>query len=76
MPNDHLEIVTQVLCSVGGLPQLAPDQDFYDAGFTSIMALPLLMELEGQFNVTIPDDLFIGARTARSLSEVIAGLQN
>ena len=43
----------------------APDEDFYDAGFTSLSSLKLLMQLETEWDVSIPDDEFIVARSAR-----------
>jgi acyl carrier protein len=36
-----------------------------------VQALPLLLELEERFHVTIPDDQFVAARSARRLSEMI-----
>jgi acyl carrier protein len=60
---------------VGGLTGLEPDQDIYDAGMTSMQALPLLLEMEDQFQVSIPDDRFIVSRTARKLTELISGLK-
>jgi acyl carrier protein len=51
-----------------------PDQDFYEAGVTSVQSLPLLLELEERFHVTIPDDQFVAARSARRLSEMIQDL--
>jgi acyl carrier protein len=39
------------------------------------MALLLLLELEQRFQVTIPDQLFIDARSVRALAQVVAGLQ-
>ena len=72
MPDGDLAAIIETICRVGAVRQLEPDQDFYDAGFTSINALPLLMEMEDQFQVSIPDDRFIQARTPRALHAVIA----
>ena len=71
----ELERVIAVVCSVGKVSGLAPDQDFYEAGVSSISALSLLMELESQYQISIPDDEFIAARTARALHELVARLQ-
>jgi acyl carrier protein len=60
---------------VCGISDLQPDQDFYDAGVTSVQALPLLMELEDRFEVAIPDDRFIAVRNTRALCAVIAEIK-
>ena len=68
-------MVLDVIGQVTGVTSLSPDQDMYDAGVTSVQALPLLMELEARFNVTIPDDRFIASRSARDLSALINDLR-
>jgi acyl carrier protein len=70
-PLDSLDAVLNTIREVTGVSQVLPDQDFYDAGVTSVQALPLLLELEERFHVTIPDDQFVAARSARRLSEMI-----
>ena len=72
--EDNLSGVLAIVRTVGGLEQLDPDQDFYDAGFTSVNALPLLLEMEDRFQLQIPDDRFIQARTARQLCDLIGEL--
>ncbi|WP_437314787.1 acyl carrier protein [Sorangium sp. So ce385] len=68
----EVEKVIEVIVTVGSLPAaIQPDDDIYDAGFSSIRALQLLTELEDQFNVTLPDDKFSLARTPRALSALI-----
>jgi acyl carrier protein len=67
--------VMEVIVSIGNLKGLMPDQDFYDAGITSVMALPILLELEDRYQVSIPDDRFIGARSPREVAEIILGLR-
>ncbi|WP_437951089.1 acyl carrier protein [Sorangium sp. So ce296] len=68
----EVEKVIEVIVTVGGLPAaIQPDDDIYDAGFSSIRALQLLTELEDKFNVTLPDDKFSLARTPRALSALI-----
>jgi acetyltransferase-like isoleucine patch superfamily enzyme/acyl carrier protein len=71
---EMLQEVTEVICSVVGIPRLEPDENFYDAGVTSIMVLPLLAEVEDKFQVSIPQEAFLNARTCRSLSVQIADL--
>jgi acyl carrier protein len=75
MPDDGVSEVIEVVCRVGGIPALEAVQDFYDAGFTSVMALPLLMEMEERFQLTIPDERFVRARTARALREIVDSLK-
>ena len=61
--------------SVGKISRVNPDDDFYDAGFSSINALELLLELESACEVSIPDDEFIAARSPRALSTIIDRLK-
>jgi acyl carrier protein len=60
--------------TAGRMKKLGPTEDFYDAGFSSLSALQLLLELEEAFNVTIPDDEFVAARTCASLHNLISRL--
>ena len=69
--SNSLTTVLDVIREMGGVENLQPDQDFYDAGVTSVQALPLLLELEDKFAVTIPDERFIAARSPRALCAVI-----
>jgi len=69
-----LDAVLNAIRDVTGVNIVQPDQDFYDAGVTSVQALPLLLELEDRFQVTIPDDQFVAARSARRLCEMIQDL--
>ena len=72
--SDHLvslDAVLNTIRDVTGVNLVLPDQDFYEAGVTSVQSLPLLLELEERFQVTIPDDQFVAARSARRLSEMI-----
>lgn len=61
--EDVLVILRQTLGA-----EVGPTEDFYDAGMTSIMTLPLLLEIEQQFGVTIPEGEFLDARTAQDLA--------
>jgi acyl carrier protein len=76
--NDLLSIlpgVTEVIVTTANLKELLPDQDFYEAGITSVMALPILLELEERYQVSIPDDRYIAARSIRAVAEIILDLQ-
>ena len=74
-PNEQLSCILGIISKLGQLPEIQPDQDFYDAGFVSVNALPLLMELEDRFGVTLPDDRFIQARTPRDLNALVSSVQ-
>ena len=67
--------IMAVIRETGGIDGVGPLDDFYEAGFSSISALTLLLELETAFDVSIPDDKFIEARTPRALETMIAGLK-
>jgi acyl carrier protein len=69
--DECLQRVTATIREVCGVDGLAPDQDFYDAGVSSVQALPLLMELESRFDISIPDGRFVAARSAGALSSMI-----
>jgi acyl carrier protein len=70
-----LPSVIDIIVRTGNVNGLMADQDLYDAGVTSIMALPILLELEERFGVTIPDGEFFSARTPRELADMITGLR-
>jgi acetyltransferase-like isoleucine patch superfamily enzyme/acyl carrier protein len=65
-----LEGVLAILRETLGV-EVGPTEDFYDAGMTSIMTLPLLLEIEKRFGVAIPEDEFLDARTAQDLAGCI-----
>ena len=69
-----LQRITSIVLTTGKIKALAADDDFYDAGFSSINALQLLMELEESFGVAIADDDFIAARTCTALQTLISRL--
>ena len=63
-----------VICRIGEIPPMDDDRDIYDAGFSSIASLELLLELETIYGVSIPDDQFVIARTPRQLRALVANL--
>ena len=75
MDNRVLPEILTMLARIGGIPNLAPDQDFYDAGVSSVSALPLLLEMEERFGLSIPDERFIAARTASDLEKLVDELR-
>ena len=73
--SQELQRITAIVCEVGKISGITPDDDIYEAGFSSINALQLLMELESALEVSIPDDEFINARSPRALHAVIGRLK-
>ena len=69
-----LAAVMVILRRVLGTDNLSPTEDFYDAGVTSIMMLPLLMEIEQQLGITFSDGDFPDARTGEQLAARIDAL--
>lgn len=67
--------IQQVICRVGNLETIEEDDVLGEAGFSSMNALALLMELEDLYDITIPDDRFIEARTPRDLYNLIAAIR-
>jgi acyl carrier protein len=68
---DDLQRVMSIVCDVGKISAVRPDDDIYEAGFSSINALQLLIELESALEVSIPDDRFINARSPRAICAII-----
>lgn len=63
--------IAAAICQLANIAELRPDQDIYDAGMSSIQALQLLVELETLFEVTLPDEAFVAARTVRAFRILI-----
>jgi acyl carrier protein len=70
-----LKIIQEILCRLLGRECMDEDEDIYIAGVTSIMALPLLVEVEDAFKLTIRDSDFLGAHTVRALAQLIRQLR-
>ncbi len=75
LSSSTVQTVVTIIKSIAEIDELTPDQDFYDAGLTSLASLSLLLDLEERFNVKISDERFIACRTANELSAVIEELQ-
>jgi acyl carrier protein len=69
-----IDRIKSLLHNIGGLDRVEADEDFYEAGFSSIGSLQLLLELESAWSVNIPDDEFIQARTPRALHTLLVRL--
>lgn len=74
--EDSLARVIAIVCETGPIASISADEDFYDAGFTSLKSLELLLQLETEWNISIPDDEFIVARSARSLDKLVTRLKD
>ena len=74
MNDNDLEQIIQLVQTTGKIQHIRSSEDFYEAGFSSINALQLLMDLEATFDVTIPDDDFVATRTCDSLHALISRL--
>ena len=72
---EAMERIVALVCEIGKLPHIEPDEALMDAGFSSMNALQLLIELESEFDVTIPDEDFIEARTPRALCDLVTRLR-
>lgn len=70
-----VEQLTEIICRVGEIKTLAPDEDYREVGVASVNQLLILMEIEETLGISIPDDLFIRARTVRDL-QIIDDLKN
>jgi acyl carrier protein len=70
-----LERIIQLIAQVGGIGLLAPDTPIYESGFTSVRALELLLALEDEFDVRIPDQEFVAARTPRDILGLLDRVQ-
>ena len=69
------EVVARV-AKVKDPSAIASDEDLYrDIGVKSTAALDLLLSLEEEFNVAIPDQEFGDARTVSSLASLIGALR-
>ena len=74
--SNRIAVVVARVAKVKDPAVIASDKDLYrDIGVKSTAALDLLLSLEEEFNVTIPDQAFGDARTVSSLVDLIGGLQ-
>ena len=75
MHDDEIERIGGMVREIGKIDGVGPDDDFYDAGFSSVNSLELLLQLEEAHEVGIPDDDFIAARSVRALHEMVQRLK-
>ena len=70
-----MEQVIELISKVGGIKAIEPDAQLYENGFSSVRTLELLLAMEEEFGITIPDNQFIAARTPRALAELVEKLR-
>jgi acyl carrier protein len=71
---DRIDEIAALIRRIGGIAHLDPDEDFFEAGFESINALELLLELESTYSVTVSDEAFVSCRTVRAIDELVSAL--
>lgn len=69
-------VVQRQLQQRGGTRMPAPEDDLRAAGLTSMDMLNLVLSIEGEFDLTIPEDDISPAnfRSIASISRLVAGL--
>ena len=70
-----MERVIQLISQIGGIGSVTPDAGIYESGFSSVRVLELLLALEDEFGVSIPDQDFMAARTPREIFGLVERLQ-
>jgi NAD(P)-dependent dehydrogenase (short-subunit alcohol dehydrogenase family)/acyl carrier protein len=71
-PRTERELaVAQVLGDLLGLPEIAADEDFFDAGGNSLIAVQLIALLRKQFGVRLPMRRFFESPTATGIAALI-----
>jgi len=66
--------IAGVIQEVGRIQSLTSEDDFYDAGVSSMTSLTLMLNLEEKYKVALPDEQFIACRTASQVSLLISDL--
>jgi len=70
-----MERVIQLISQIGGIGSISPDAGIYEAGFSSVRVLELLLALEEEFGISIPDQEFMATRTPREIFALLERLQ-
>ncbi len=70
-----MERIIHLISELGGIDSVNPDANIYEAGFSSIRVLELLLALEDEFGVSIPDKDFMAARSPRQITTLIDSLR-
>ena len=70
-----MERVIQLISKIGGIGSISADAGIYEAGFSSVRVLELLLALEDEFGISIPDKDFMTARTPRQIFGLVERLR-
>ncbi|MFF0541800.1 amino acid adenylation domain-containing protein [Nocardia thailandica] len=71
-PRDEIEAaVAEIMAEFAGVPALSADQDFFDAGGTSVGAMRVVLSLNRRWDTEIPLDTFVKAPTAAALAAIV-----
>lgn len=71
-PRDEYEAaIVDIMAEFAGLAAIGVDQNFFDAGGTSVGAMRVVLSLNRRWDIDIALDTFIGAPTAAALAEVV-----
>jgi acyl carrier protein len=73
--SQDIDKIVEIIKRVGELDALQPDQDFYHAGIDSMKGMDVMLDLENEFGVTVPDDQFVLARTPIALADLVNRLR-
>lgn len=65
------EVLTQIWCKVLGTQSVGPDDNFFDLGGHSLMAVQIMVELEKLLGIRFPLAMLIEAPTIRQLSRLV-----
>ncbi|MFI9319374.1 amino acid adenylation domain-containing protein [Kitasatospora aureofaciens] len=68
---DHEALVTRLFAEVLALPEVGPDDDFFELGGDSLRALRLVSRLEAELGRALDIELLFDAGTVRELSAAI-----
>jgi acyl carrier protein len=68
----RIERLKQMVAAYGEVSDIGANDDFYEAGFASVNALNLLLDVESEFGVSLSDEDFASSRTLAALDRAIA----
>ena len=74
MPNDVAEKILSLIAAIKRIPreQVRLDSSFEELGIDSLDGMNLLFEVEGAFDISIPDDQ---AKAIRNVRQMVEGVE-
>lgn len=75
MSIPYVETIVEIVKRVGELEDIGPEQDIYSAGVNSMRGMDIMLDMESTFDVAIPDDQFLSARTPTALAALVERLK-